>query len=150
MHIRKANEDDLEAIVRIQGKTTQAAQWTRADYASLIANSQGLILIVELDSTRPSTLAGFAAFHRVMDEAELRNMTVDPAHQGQGVGRQLLAEGRRRLLELGVKRIFLEVRASNIPAQRLYYSEGFSLHSRRRDYYSDPREDALVMSLAIF
>jgi ribosomal-protein-alanine N-acetyltransferase len=63
------------------------------------------------------------------------------------VGRELLAEGRRRLGEQGVRQIFLEVRASNIPAQRLYYSAGFTLRFRRRDYYGDPPEDALVLAL---
>ena len=96
----------------------------------------------------PATIAGFAAFHQVMDEAELRNMAVDPAHQRQGLGRELLAEGQRRLLEQGVREIYLEVRASNVPAQQLYYSAGFALRSRRKDYYSDPREDGLVLSLA--
>jgi ribosomal-protein-alanine acetyltransferase len=147
MRIRKACDDDLAAIVSIQSRTPQAAQWTLADYAQLSGDPLGLILIAELDSMSPPTLAGFAAFHHVVDEAELRNMAVDPAHQQQGVGRELLAEGRRRLLEQGVRQIYLEVRASNVPAQRLYYSAGFCLHSRRRDYYSDPPEDGLVLSL---
>jgi ribosomal-protein-alanine N-acetyltransferase len=149
MHIRKAQEDDLEAIMRIQGKAPKAAQWTVADYANLISDPLGLVLIAELASTSPPTLAGFAAFHYVMDEAELRNMAVDPAHQRQGVGRELVAEGRRRLLELAVRRIFLEVRASNSVAQRLYFSAGFRLRSRRRDYYRDPPEDALILALEL-
>jgi ribosomal-protein-alanine acetyltransferase len=149
MRIRKASNDDLEAIVSIQSETSQAAQWTRADYASLAGDPSGLILVAELDAMTAPTIVGFAAFHCVIDEAELRNMAVAPAHQRQGVGRELLAEGRRRLLEQGVRRIYLEVRASNISAQRLYYSAGFGLCSRRRDYYNNPREDALVLSLEL-
>jgi ribosomal-protein-alanine acetyltransferase len=149
MRIRNASEDDLEAILRIQGRARQAAQWTAADYATLAGDPLGLILVAELDRVSSPALAGFAAFHHVIDEAELRNMAVDPAHRGQGVGSELVAEGRRRLLELGVRRIFLEVRASNITAQRLYFSTGFGLHSRRRDYYRDPPEDALILSLEL-
>ena len=149
MRIRTARDEDLAGLIAIQGRTPQAAQWTEADYARLCSDPWGLILVAELDSPSAPALAGFAAFHRVMDEAELRNMAVDPAYQGQGVGRELLAEGRRRLLEWEVTRIYLEVRASNLPAQRLYFSAGFSLHSRRRDYYHDPQEDALVLSLAL-
>jgi ribosomal-protein-alanine N-acetyltransferase len=149
MHIRPAREDDLEAIIRIQSSVPQASQWTAADYASLAGDPLGLILVAEIVATSPPAVAGFAAFHYVIDEAELRNMAVDPLHQRRGSGRELLAEGRRRLLGLGVKRIFLEVRASNIPAQRLYYSAGFGLHSRRKDYYSDPAEDGLVLWLAL-
>jgi ribosomal-protein-alanine acetyltransferase len=147
MRIREASDDDLQAIVSIQGRTPQAAQWTQADYANWAGDPFGLTLVAELDTRTPPTIVGFAAFHRVIDEAELRNMVVDPAHQRQGVGRELLAEGWRRLMEQGVRRLYLEVRASNMPAQRLYYSAGFVLRSRRRDYYSDPREDALVLSL---
>jgi ribosomal-protein-alanine acetyltransferase len=149
MRIRKASYDDLEAIVSLQKKTPQAAQWTRADYAKLAGDPLGLILVVELERISPPTLAGFAAFHYVMDEAELRNMAVDPAHQRQGLGQELLAEGEKRLLAQGVRRIYLEVRASNLSAQRLYYSAGFGLRSRRKDYYSDPREDGLVLSLEL-
>jgi ribosomal-protein-alanine N-acetyltransferase len=147
MRIRKASDDDLEAIVSIQSKAPQASQWAPADYASLASDPLGLILVAELDTITPPTIVGFAAFHRVMDEAELRNMAVAPTHQRQGVGRALLAEGQKRLLEQGVRQIHLEVRASNVPAQRLYFSAGFSLRARRRDYYNDPQEDALALSL---
>ena len=149
MRIREVSDNDIEAIVSLQRETPQAAQWTQADYANLAGDPLGLILVAELETTSPPTIAGFAAFHRVMDEAELRNMAVAPAHQRQGVGRGLLAEGRRRLSEQGVRRIYLEVRASNISAQRLYYSAGFGLRSRRTDYYNDPREDGLLLSLEL-
>ena len=149
MRIRKLCKEDLAAIISIQNKTPQAPRWTQADYANLAGDPLGLILVAELDTMTPPKIVGFAAFHRVIDEAELRNMAVDPAHQRQGVGRELLAEGRRRLLEQGAKRIYLEVRASNMPAQRLYYFAGFGLCSRRRDYYNDPREDGLVLSLKL-
>jgi len=149
MRIRKASKEDLAAIIGIQRKTAQAAQWTPADYANLASDPSGLILVAEFDTMIPPMMVGFVAFHRVIDEAELRNMAVDPARQRQGVGRQLLAEGRRRLLEQGAKQIYLEVRATNLPAQRLYYSAGFALCSRRKDYYNDPREDGLVLSLRL-
>jgi len=149
MRIRKVSKEDVAAIVSIQRQTPQAAQWTTADYANLAGDPSGLILVAELDTVTPPMIVGFVAFHRVIDEAELRNMAVDPAHQRQGVGRQLVAEGRRRLLEQGAKQVFLEVRASNVAAQRLYYSAGFALCSRRKDYYNDPGEDGLVLSLRL-
>jgi ribosomal-protein-alanine acetyltransferase len=147
VRIRKLSKEDLAAIISIQNKTPQAAQCTQADYKNLADDPLGLILVAEPDTMTPPMIVGFIAFRRVIDEAELRNMAVDPAYQRQGVGRELLAIGCRRLLEQGVRHIYLEVRASNIPAQWLYYSAGFGLRSRRRDYYNDPREDALVLSL---
>jgi len=149
MHIRNAREDDLEAIIEIQSKAPEVAPWTAGDYANLAADPLGLLLVAELDRMGPPAVAGFAAFHYLMDEAELRNLAVDPAQRRQGVGRELVAEGRRRLLELGVRRLFLEVRASNIAAQRLYFSAGFRLFSLRMDYYRDPPEDALILALEL-
>ena len=149
MHIRNAREDDLDAIIEIQSRAPEVARWTAADYANLAADPLGLLLVAEPDSTSSPALAGFAAFHHLLDEAELRNIAVDPAQRRRGVGRELLAAGQRRLLELGVKQIFLEVRPSNLAALRLYYSAGFGIYSRRRDYYSDPLEDGLVLSLAL-
>jgi len=96
-----------------------------------------------------SEVVGFAAFYRVNEEAELRNLAVDPAHQRRGVARSLLQEGIRRLKESGVRRIFLEVRASNHPAITLYASLGFRLHATRKEYYQHPVEDASLMALDI-
>ena len=154
MRIRNFSQTDLSAIISIQTKTPQAAQWTPADYATLAGDPSGLILVAEHGAaseinTAPPEIVGFVAFHSVIDEAELRNMSVAPAHQRHGVGRELLAEGCRRLLERNTRRIYLEVRASNLPAQGLYYSTGFGLCGRRKDYYNNPSEDALILSLAL-
>ncbi len=149
MRIRELSHADLTAVVNIQTRTPLAAQWSQADHAKLASDPLGLVLVAELDTAIPPSIVGFAAFHRVLDEAELRNMAVDPAYQRQGVGRELLAQARPRLLEQGVRDVYLEVRASNLPAQQLYYSAGFLLSSRRKDYYSNPREDALVMALEL-
>jgi ribosomal-protein-alanine N-acetyltransferase len=98
----------------------------------------------------PPKLLGFAAFHRIIDEVEVRNMAVDPEHRQQGIGRGLLVTAREHMLRAGAKRIFLEVRASNKPAQSLYYSIGFALHSVRKDYYREPQEDALVLAMELY
>ena len=115
----------------------------------LADNPGGMILIAEQETPAPSKALGFAAFHRVLDEAELRNIAVDPAHQRRGLGRALLEEAKRRLLAEGVKQIYLEVRASNHPALNLYLSLGFGALTRRRHYYQNPDEDALVLGLEL-
>ena len=127
-----------------------AARWLETDYLRLAESRGGLILVAELENMTPPIPVGFAAFHRIIDEAELLNMAVDPDHQRRGVGRALLAEARQSLLEAGTKRIYLEVRLSNTPALKLYYSAGFGLHSLRKDYYRDPQEDAYVLFLQLF
>jgi ribosomal-protein-alanine N-acetyltransferase len=149
MRIRLADKDDLRAIVTMQEKSPEAAHWTPDDYARLMDDAGGKILVAELPTMDPPKILGFAAFHRVIDEVEIRNMVVDPEHRHQGVGRALLETARDRLLQAGAKRVFLEVRASNKPALSLYCSIGFAIHSRRADYYRDPQEDALVLALEL-
>jgi len=150
MKIRQFAIDDLGSVLEIQGKCPNAAHWPESDWLRLAKDAAGLVLIAELETATSPKIVGFAALHRVIDEAELRNLAVDPEHQHQGVAKALLEEARRRMLVQGARRIFLEVRASNAPALELYYSVGFGLHSLRKDYYRDPQEDGYVLSLKIF
>jgi [ribosomal protein S18]-alanine N-acetyltransferase len=146
MNVRLFTNNDLAAIHAIQGKCPCTAQWRPEDYLLLAAQAGGSILVAEFDGANLPEVAGYAAFHRYGDEAELRNLAVDPAHQRKGIARALLAEGFRQLRDLGVQRLFLEVRAANQPALALYELLGFRLLYTRRNYYQDPPDDGLVMA----
>jgi [ribosomal protein S18]-alanine N-acetyltransferase len=149
MKIRPFSDDDLAAIYAIQLKCPQAAQWRTEDYFQLAHDPLGTVLVAEVDDANLPRIAGFAAFHRVMDEAEVRNMAVDPLHQRKGIARTLLSAGILKLKANGVSRMFLEVRVSNQPAIAFYESMGFRVLHTRRDYYRNPAEDALVMACDI-
>ncbi len=83
---------------------------------------------------------------KVADEAELANLAVDPSRRGTGVGAALLHAFLERVeAEPPLPAVYLEVRASNAAAQRLYARAGFVPAGVRRDYYERPREDALVL-----
>src|SRR5208282_918239 len=127
--------DDFAAVYAIQLKCPQAAQWRREDYLHLAGDPGGTILVAELEAVNSPQVTGFAVFHRVMDEAELRNIAIGPAHQRKGIARSLLRAGMRAMQGFGVRRLFLEVRASNHPALALYASAGFHLLYTRHDYY---------------
>ena len=150
MKIRLASKDDIRGILAVQQKSSEAARWTLGDYERLLEDPGGRVLVADLPTMDPPKILGFAAFHRIIDEVELRNMAVDPNHREQGIGRALLVAARDRMLRAGAKRVFLEVRASNKPAQLLYYSLGFAINYLRKDYYRDPEEDALVLSLELY
>lgn len=149
MNVRPYSDDDLAAMFAIQLNCPQAAQWRAEDYFQLAHDPLGTVLVAEVDNAKLPRVAGFAAFHRVMDEAELRNMAVAPLHQRQGLARALLSAAILELQANGVSRIFLEVRGSNEAAIAFYKSMGFGLLHTRRDYYHDPAEDALVMACNI-
>ena len=92
------------------------------------------------------TVLGYAGLQTVLDEGYINNVAVDPRFRRQGVAGQLV----EAFLRFGAARLAfltLEVRASNAPAIALYEKYGFAQAGRRRDYYDDPREDALLMTL---
>ncbi len=150
MKIRQYDRKDLHALLAIQEKNPVAPQWAARDYERAAEEPGGLLLVAELETMEPPKVLGFAVFRRIIDEAELLTMAVAPEHQRQGVGRALLAEAHRRLLEAGAKRVYLEVRPSNRAALKLYYGAGFGLHSQRKDYYHDPPEDAYILAIELF
>lgn len=145
MTIRNYTPDDLRAILAIQRQTGEAARWNEAGYTHLAGEPGGLILVAEAGAAGSSTVMGFAAVARVLDEAELRNLAVGEPYRRRGVARALLEALHLRLRAASVTRVYLEVRPSNQAAVTLYHSAGYVERSRRKDYYQEPAEDALVL-----
>jgi len=94
------------------------------------------------------SLAGYCIFTVIIDEAELLNFCLAPAHQGQGLAKPFLDQVLADMAEQGAATIFLEVRESNAPARQLYQSVGLLQVSVRKNYYPalEGREDAILMS----
>ena len=90
------------------------------------------------------TLLGYGGISLVADEAEIITVAVSPAHRRQGIARALM-EHMLRLAEDALASVYLEVRASNTPAIELYRSLGFAGTGVRKNYYTSPREDAVLM-----
>src|SRR5579864_6963651 len=88
--IRPFVDNDLLPLCAIQAKCPQAAQWLERDYLQLAGSRGGMVLVAETDAHAPPQVVGFAAFHRVDDEAEVRNVAIDPAHQRRGIARALV------------------------------------------------------------
>lgn len=92
-------------------------------------------------------LAGFLLRHIVLDEAHIVNLGVAPAFRRQGIGGHLLAASLDEMLEEGARSVTLEVRRSNQAAIAMYAAVGFTEAGVRQSYYSDNREDALLLRL---
>lgn len=149
MHIRPFGALDLPEVLSLQARALPGAGWSASDYVCLSQEAVGLLLVAEDIDFAPPAIIGFAASRIIGAEAELLNIAVDPARRCQGTGRALLKESIRRALCMGVSVYYLEVRCSNEAALGLYCSAGFRLHSIRKGYYSQPTEDAHVLSLAL-
>ena len=94
-------------------------------------------------------LVGYIVARRVLDEGEILNLGVALPMRRRGVGRALVRRVLTTFAASGVAAVFLEVRDSNLPAQRLYEAFGFQEVGRRRRYYQRPVEDAVLLRAAI-
>jgi ribosomal-protein-alanine N-acetyltransferase len=143
--VRGATAGDLDTVMGIE-RACFSAPWPRSVMADEIGGrSCSRVEVAE----EPQGVTGFMIYWVIPPEAHLINLAVAPAAQGRGIGRamvdRLLAVARAE----DVSQIFLEVRASNLVAQRLYVEVGFEQIDVRRGYYADNGEDALVMYLEV-
>jgi ribosomal-protein-alanine N-acetyltransferase len=99
--------------------------------------------------TPEEPVAAFCAFWLVADQAHINNLAVRPELRGRGLGTQLLEAVIAEAAHLGAAVLTLEVRASNAPAIRLYQHAGFKKVGERKNYYTKPVEDALVLSFML-
>ena len=137
-----ASDKDLNGVIEVEVESF-TNPWTRDMYSSELQNRSAChILIVRTEDCR---VAGFCAFWLVFDEIHINNLALRPQFRTQGIGTALLHHVLAEARELGARRATLEVRASNDPAQRLYERLGFYVAGTRRNYYSNPVEDALML-----
>ncbi|WP_337037743.1 ribosomal protein S18-alanine N-acetyltransferase [Pantoea agglomerans] len=135
--------DDLAQAFAIECRS-HVFPWSEKTFAS---NQGERFINLRLDVD--GQMAAFAITQVVLDEASLFNIAVDPAFQRRGLGRQLLQHLIDELIKRDVLTLWLEVRASNLPAIALYEQLGFNQVSRRPNYYptASGREDAILMAL---
>lgn len=142
MKVRRATTRELDAIARMDAATQGAAHWRGEDYARMLERATDWLLVAEDDSGKT---VGFLAARAAADEAEILNLAVDPASRRRGAGGRLVEEAVRLAQQGAAKRLYLEVRASNEAARAFYRAKRFAEISRRSNYYSDPREDAILL-----
>lgn len=115
--------------------------WSEKSVASELENPLSRWLVA-LDG---ETVAGYVGSQTVLDETDMMNVAVHPDFRRQGVARALILALTEELKNRGSRCLTLEVRASNDPARALYESLGFVLVGIRRNYYHNPKEDALIL-----
>jgi [ribosomal protein S18]-alanine N-acetyltransferase len=138
--IRKAKLKDLDAILRIEEQVF-SDPWSPISFDVEFDDPYGWFHVIEVDGV----VAGYVVARFVAEQGEIANIAVAPDRQGAGLGGQLLDAAIAASEAKVSEAIWLEVRESNEPARRLYASRAFEPIGRRRGYYREPAEDALVL-----
>lgn len=141
--IRAAVIGDLPGMMALERQAATAAHWSATQYQDLFHNSGRVALVMQ-----EAGLEGFVIARVVDQEWEIENMVIAAPARRRGLGTRLLGE----LLDLAraqnAAALFLEVRESNQAARALYEKSAFVESGRRRGYYRDPQEDAILYRLA--
>ena len=135
-------ESDLEGVLEVE-RESFTSPWTREMYAWELQNRA--VCHIYIIRTPECRVAGFCAFWLVFDEIHINNLALRPQHRGRGYGTALLEHVLTEAGRLGARRATLEVRSGNVGALRLYERLGFYVAGTRRNYYSNPVEDALIL-----
>ena len=139
--IRSASLNHVPAILAIEQQARGAAHWTSEQYKKLVGG--GVVLVAE----EAGKLCGFVCAKVIAGEWEIENVVVAAEFLRRGIANGLVRELIQRATEEAASAILLEVRESNLPARRLYEKHGFREVGRRRVYYKDPLEDAILYAL---
>ena len=115
--------------------------WSENSVASELNNPLSLWLVV----VEEGRVIAYVGSQTVMDETDMMNIAVHPDHRRQGYAGALITELIRQLKTNGSRMLTLEVRASNVPAIGLYTGYGFRQIGLRKNYYRNPKEDALIL-----
>ena len=139
--IRSMKRGDVPAVAELEALTF-TMPWSEATFRGLLRRRDVDALVAVEGDDR---LAGYAIAWGVYDQGELANLCVTEAQLGSGLGARLLEEVLARMETRGITQVFLEVRESNARARRFYERYAFRQVGRRRRYYVEPDEDALVL-----
>ena len=132
--------DHVRAVAALE-KLCFSAPWSENSVASELDNPLSLWLV----ALNGDTVVGYVGSQAVLDEADMMNIAVLPEYRRLGIAQRLVTALCDRLADNGVRSLTLEVRASNDPAKALYAKLGFAQVGRRPNYYSNPKEDALIL-----
>ena len=140
MNIIPMNENHVSQVAALE-KLCFSDPWSENSVASELRNPLSLWLVAEEDGA----VCGYVGSQTVLDETDMMNIAVRPESRRRGIAAALIGELVSRLKGRGSRILRLEVRQSNAPAIALYEAMGFTQLGLRKNYYSNPRENALIL-----
>lgn len=140
MRIIQMNKDHVSQIAQLEAQCF-SDPWSEKSIASELENPLSLWLVAEEDGQ----VWGYVGSQTVLDESDMMNVAVDPRFRRQGIARALIETLIAELSKMGSRCLRLEVRVSNENARALYARMGFQQLGLRKNYYHNPKEDALIL-----
>lgn len=142
MMIRQIKQTDLAQVCAIEAAIFSDA-WTMQSFEETMQNPESCLLVAVDDE---DTVLGYCCLYTAVDEGEIVNVAVADKARRLGVGYALVSALMREGSLRGVTFFYLEVRESNLPAQKLYEKLGFKAAGLRKNFYQKPLEHALIMT----
>ena len=151
VRIRKARKADIDRIIDIERSWQHLSHWSIDSYYRLLNDdSFTSSFVAEVDGEKGrASIVGFVIFHIAADVSEIYNIAVESAHARSGIGYELMNAAVQESGRRSARKVILEVRKSNNPAINFYLKFNFKITGDRKNYYSNPIEDAYVMELAV-
>jgi len=139
--IREMELADVDQVVEVE-KASFATTWTiDVFYQEIADNEYAHYYVMEADGK----IIGYVGTWVVFEDAQITNIAIKPEYRGKKLGQKLFQFTIQQVIKLGATRLSLEVRETNIIAQRLYRKFGLVPAGIRKNYYTDDNEDAIVM-----
>ncbi|MCX5717157.1 MAG: ribosomal protein S18-alanine N-acetyltransferase [Nitrospirae bacterium] len=142
--IRAMRESDLPSVVAIE-RLSFSTPWSETSFLNEIYKHNSTAKI----SVAGERVIGYMCANQIADEGHILNLAVHPDFRGRGIANTLVKNIIEELKEKACRFLYLEVRASNNAARKLYEGFGFSIVGARKAYYTEPKEDAVIMMLRI-
>jgi ribosomal-protein-alanine N-acetyltransferase len=144
VYIREMYPDDIPEIVSIE-RLSFSTPWSETSFRSEIYSRYSITRVAELNGI----IVGYVCVKHVADECHLLDLAVHPDYRKRGIATMLLDNVIQELRVEGCRFFYLEVRASNYAAKKLYEKFGFNMVGVRKGYYVYPAEDAVIMMLEL-
>lgn len=138
--IRSMTKDDVDSVYIVE-EDCFTDPWSKESIRKELKNDLARYLVAELDNK----IVGYVGVWFVVDEGHITNVAVHSDYRGKKIGDKLVKEMVKLCKESKLVAMTLEVRSSNTVAQNLYRKYGFKMGGIRKEYYSDNKEDAIIM-----
>ena len=138
--IEEMKENDIDGVFEVE-KNCFEDYWSKDSFKKELSNNLAKYLVAKIDNK----VVGYVGIWFVVDEGHITNVAVHEDYRGQKIGDQLIKELVQVCKNNKIISMTLEVRASNVVAQNLYKKYGFKMAGIRKAYYSNNKEDAIIM-----